>query len=358
MTAAYAGPPKTVSCPCGFKRTSRTPGIADKALRSHSCETGATRRRRAEWRANLENTAGETVDCACKTVKHKHGTVQAYKIDGCKCRPCRNAIRAREADRNRQLAYGTWDSGRTDAAPVREHLAMLMANGVSDRSIAKASTVARSTLRKIIDGQNGRVLKVTAEKILSVQPGIDALGDGCQVDSTGTVRRLQALVAIGWPQSRIADQVGIGSGNFQTLLKSPTVRVRTAKKVSDLYDCLWDKTPAATSSFERAAITRARDAAAARGWLPPMAWDDDTIDDPTATPDMGEKVTRRDALGENVDYLARTGVARDEIAERLGYARWDTLERQLYRIGRSDLITLVKADTRTNAHQARIGNAA
>jgi len=358
LTAAYAGPPKTVSCPCGFKRTSRTPGIADKALRRHSCETGATRRRRAEWRANLENTAGETVDCACKTVKHEHGTVQAYKIDGCKCRPCRNAIRAREAERNRQLAYGTWDSGRTDAAPVREHMLMLMGNGFSDRSIAKAATVARSTLRKIIDGQNGRVLKATAEKILNVQPGIDALGDDCQVDSTGTVRRLQALVAVGWPQSRIADQVGMGAGNFQTLLKSPTVRVRTAKKVSDLYDSLWDKTPVATSSFESAAITRARNAAAARGWLPPMAWDDDAIDDPAVNPDLGGNESARAALGENVEFLSKSGAARDEIAERLGYSSWETIERQLHRIGRSDLVALVKDDTRTNAHQGRIGRAA
>lgn len=30
--------------------------------------------------------------------------------------------------------------------------------------------------------------------------------------------------------------------------------------------------------------TRTRNAALARGWLPPLAWDDDTIDDPTAEP--------------------------------------------------------------------------
>lgn len=56
---------------------------------------------------------------------------------------------------------------------------------------------------------------------------------------------------------------------------------KNAKALAVFYDSHWDK-PAP----EGFAATYAKNLAAKRGYLPPMAWDDDSIDDPAAKPNQ------------------------------------------------------------------------
>lgn len=101
-----------------------------------------------------------------------------------------------------------------------------------------------------------------------------------RIDATGTRRRLQALSAIGWRWADLAAHLG---GTWQTVQDMaiggrPTVMVTTADRVRVLYARL-SATPGPSE------VSRRR--AAEKGWAPPAAWDDDLIDDPTASPDLG-----------------------------------------------------------------------
>ena len=98
------------------------------------------------------------------------------------------------------------------------------------------------------------------------------------VDATGTVRRLQALNALGWTNSDIAQRMGITGfrpGESVTRFKQKTrVRTTTAELVARVYDEL-SMTPGPSE------ITRKR--ALQAGWLPPLAYDDDELDLPDST---------------------------------------------------------------------------
>jgi hypothetical protein len=95
------------------------------------------------------------------------------------------------------------------------------------------------------------------------------------VDATGTRRRLQALQRIGWTQPDLAAMLGSREYEVYRWTQPSTVRIarRTRNKVAALYARLSD-TP--KPNPDRRTIRRAE----RHGWLPPIWWDDDTIDDP------------------------------------------------------------------------------
>jgi hypothetical protein len=230
--------------------------------------------------------------------------------------------------------------------------------------MAKLSGIALSTLGAVQWGRPERghdpyprVMKTTAEKILAVKPALELMAPGRNIDSTGTIRRLQALVAIGWSQNRLAKQLGMLRSNFGAMMRADQCTAARALAVRDLYNRCWNQPQTGTEWHSKTAATRARNHAANLGWMPPMAWDDDTIEDPNTVPDLGLKPKLRDTIADDVEFLHTTGASRDEIAARLS-ASWETIERQLHRIDRADIIALVKTDTRNNARQARKGKAA
>ena len=93
----------------------------------------------------------------------------------------------------------------------------------------------------------------------------------------------------------------------------------TAETTKRIYDECWATAPTAHNHHEQAGITRARTVAAHYGWVPPLAWDDDTIDDPGAHPDLGQP-TGRDtrARVEDAIELFDAGEIPERIAARLG----------------------------------------
>lgn len=348
---------------CGFVKTSRTQGLADKAFRQHSCETHRGRQdraRRVDARKALE---GEKRDCRCKVARHVHGTRTAYVVDRCRCRPCTDASRTVQAERTRLQAYGRYDSGRVDAQPVRVHLRMLMHYGIGLKRIAAIAGVSNATLGKILYGDRTRNIvprerteKHVANAVLAVKPSLENLGRTVSIDGAGTRRRLQALVSIGWSQSRLGKLIGMTPGNFGRTITADRVHADTARKVRSIYEQLWDQPQTGEDWHSRAAATRARRTAAERGWPPPMAWDDETIDDPTVQPAAGENQHGSARLVEDVEFLCNSGAGQEELAARLGKS-WATIERALHRYQRSDLIAMAKQET-GGARQARRGRAA
>ena len=220
-------------------------------------------------------------------MRYEHGTLGGNKIDGCKCDACRAADRRYMNRRARLMAYGQWQP-YVDATPVREHVRRLQDFGVGWMTLAKLAGVPRGSVSKLLygDGVRGlapskRVRPATAAALLAVEPSMDVLADGAMVDGTGTRRRLQALVAIGWSQRRLAERLGVRVSNLNKTLRGDTlVLCRTARAVRAVYDDLWDQAPPQGEHREKIAANRARNYARDRGWAPPLAWDDDTIDDP------------------------------------------------------------------------------
>lgn len=219
-----------------------------------------------------------------------HGTRVKYVIDKCHCTPCKQANRDAENHRYRQQAYGRWEP-YVDAEPARTHVRMLMDYGYGWKRIAEMAGVGRGTVEKLLYGARHRGMQPskgirpeTAAKLLAVRPDRERLGGAVKVDATGTRRRLQALVAAGWPQSQLAVRLGMHRSNFGAMLRSEQVLASTQRAVRKLYDALWKQDPR-DSGVGAQAYSRARHHAAARAWAPVGAWDDDRIDDPAAFPD-------------------------------------------------------------------------
>ncbi|MGA4964460.1 hypothetical protein [Streptomyces pseudogriseolus] len=220
----------------------------------------------------------------------EHGTRAKYVVDKCRCEPCKAANRAAENHRYRQQAYGRWQP-YVDAEPARAHVRMLMDYGLGWKRIAEMAGVGRGTVEKLLYGARHRgvepskgIRPETARKLLAVKPQGERLGSAVTTDATGTARRLQALVAMGWPQKHLAHQLDMNASNFGKTLRSERVLMSTERAVRDLYEQLWRADPLEHGATQ-AGVTRARRYAAAHGWAPVGAWDDDTIDDPAAFPD-------------------------------------------------------------------------
>ncbi|MGI5245070.1 hypothetical protein [Dactylosporangium sp. CA-139066] len=228
-----------------------------------------------------------------------HGYAR-YKLEGCRCYTCAFAVSEYRINRQKRITAGTW---RHDAEPVRVHLRSLAAAGIGARRVAELSGVNRSVLRTLLRGRKERGTpppKTTrydiAERILAV--GLDH-APSAHVEASGTVRRAQALCAIGWTVSAVGEAIGWTAQNFCNLVSrgsqpyAAMVLARTAAAVAALYE-RESMRPVAGPAGDAA---RAR--AKSRGWLPPLAWDDDTIDDPDALPCILPPVDDSDPAADN-----------------------------------------------------------
>lgn len=158
-------------------------------------------------------------------------------------------------------------------------------------------------------------------------------GQPLLMDKTGAVRRLHALMAIGWPRRTLALQAGYTSDAFAGVLhgRRATLTLATHHRIVTLYDRLC-MTPGPSSS------TRLR--AASKGWPSPLAWDDiDTdlapVHGPRYSPDWdtsvdevmvqrvidghdkGRRLTNAEAR-EAVRRLRARGVSTTEMENRYG----------------------------------------
>jgi hypothetical protein len=264
--------------------------------------------------------------CAHKQAVHQHGTHTAYVLDRCRCDECREANRVYAQGLRRTNLYGR--QRLVDATPAREHLLELSRAGMGWKAAAAAAGVPFSTAGGILFGAHPddpshrdhrkprqRITRDAEAKILAVRL---QLADGANVDATGTRRRLQALVTLGWSVSALGRRLGKTSANMFTTLESEQVLEATRRRVAALYDELWD-VPAPTSTrHERTSATRAKRYAAAHGWAPPLAWDDDEIDDPDARPQGLPEATPALSVTEQVVELLEIGYSVTEIPSRVG----------------------------------------
>lgn len=251
----------------------------------------------------------------------KHGTISGHKHYKCDCTPCGDAWRAYNAQLRRDKAYGR-PPRLVDAEPARAHVRSLQDAKVGIRQIAALAGLDFPTLSRLMYGSPSsgvaprkRLRPETAAAILSVRA--DKLAEGVRIDGTGTRRRLEALGTLGWTVPTLAARAGLSRPTLHNCHNGTAVTVRTARLVRELYDRMWNEVPPETNRAERSKVQRARIGAERRGWAPPMAWDDDSIDDPDAVAD-GAGSDWRGSLpeGDELLWLLELGETYEALAMR------------------------------------------
>lgn len=220
-----------------------------------------------------------------------------------------------------RLDYQRGRRRRTDAIQVRHHIERLRAAGWTQAQIARAAGLAHRTIGCVAAGAP-TVSNRTALAVLSVPIG-PAPTDTRDVDATGTMRRIRALVAIGWPIAHLAPRFRMYETALGNIARGQLTHVRatTADIVALEYRTL-SRIPGPSQ--------RARNEARKKGWHGPAAWDD--IDNPGEQPDVepaAEPEPSRDELAAirrvEITHLLAFNLSHEEIAARLdmnpGYVR-------------------------------------
>lgn len=153
---------------------------------------------------------------------------------------------------------------------------MLRAAGMPAHVIAAQAGVGRGAAQRIAAGSQHVADTATVKKLLAVTFSSDL---ATTVPAVGARRRLQALAFMGWTNEQIEQRMAAGVTMTSFIFRHERITQALHQRVKDVYDALWDQTPPDTYGNRRAAA-RAR----ARGWAPPLAWDDDDIDNPAARP--------------------------------------------------------------------------
>lgn len=234
------------------------------------------------------------------------------------------AVRAAETRRASQIrrlkSAGQWDPSRP-SEPVRAYVSQLINIGLPLHSIIKGSGVPAGVCRSLLYGTtrypNGvktvyppskTIGTEYAEKLMAYRPALDDYPPFAVVSTVGSRRRLQALATVGWTRRALAARTDASVGRFNQIMQQSTTSAAMAIIVRDLYDELWHRSPS-EAEVPSASVLRTRNTAAREGWYGPLAWDDETIDDPDTLPSTdavqpaateGGNVAARWLLGESV----------------------------------------------------------
>jgi hypothetical protein len=205
--------------------------------------------------------------------------------------------------RRRLKAVGQWQP-YVAAEPVRQHLRLVNATGMPFRAICERLGLPNeASLQHLMWGRGTpqpgeKVQTETAQLVLSYWPSLQDFPDPARIDATGTRRRIQALAVRGWSRNSVARKIGMREDNFRKAISQDRVTARVARQVVAAYDEMWNQDPL-DHGVSRNAVARIRKGAERAGFHGPLAWDDDTIDDPKAVP-VTDAVPPVATEGENV----------------------------------------------------------
>lgn len=159
------------------------------------------------------------------------------------------------------------------AHETRARLMDLVDADVPLRAIAQATGLSDTAVGHLVAGRRELVHRHTAELVadLSLADVFDRASGN--VPSIGATRRIQALMAIGWRKADL-EVAGVPAAQLVTRTRA-RVSVQGWRRTREVYERL-SMTPGPSQTC--------RDRARARGYAPPLAWDEDAIDDPRSAP--------------------------------------------------------------------------
>jgi hypothetical protein len=216
------------------------------------------------------------------------------------------------------------------SGPTADHIRSLVESGASQAGVARAAGLSPEVVSRLLHrpresvrvGTERCVLAVTMDAVLR-RP--DRAGF---VPAIGARRRIRALLALGWTHAHITERM-TGTGQISHVAlhqRGQWISRATHDAIVAAYEEL-GMTPGPSDLSRR----RAR----ARGYAPPLAWDEDGIDDPQAVPDLGDAGRPSLDLDEWA-HLVRAGESPERAAERCGVTL-SAVARAAYRAGRRDL---------------------
>lgn len=254
-----------------------------------------------------------------------HRSLYCVKEFNCQRPECRARNAEYSRRRYRQIGYGTWQP-LVDAEPVRQHIAALRDAGHSLPAIQKKARISAATLARLLyDGVNPRANRIrtdVAARILTLPVTPAPVTPNTTIDATGTRRRIQALVAMGWTYTALAPHLGFHPRRLTDLARAERVLASTAARIADRYRVVQTWNPAG-HGVPAASQTMARNIAAREGWHGPLAWDD--IDDPDCQPETEHRPSRAQASRPKVyadparvARLTAAGKSAAQIAQEIG----------------------------------------
>lgn len=217
--------------------------------------------------------------------------------------------------RTRLIAYGRWEPLQlVSPEPARAHIAALRRYGLSYESIAAVAGISPSVIAPIVypDHQDARkgITPRTEAAILAVGYDPAAMPPDRKVACDGSRRRVQALATQGWSAARIAERLGTTRQAVHRSLARTHISARKAAAIAELYDELADQT---------GPDLREQRAAVRRGWAPPAAWDEDTIDDPeVSAEEYVRDATPKGRQTTDVEDIAWLALECGQTAEAIG----------------------------------------
>lgn len=204
------------------------------------------------------------------TCRGRPGSLYPGKTCDCaECRPIR--LRTMKHYTYRRLRV----TGRDDARAV---LNAYLAAGYSPHRVATLTGLASSAVFSLAGERDRRMTQTTVTAILGLpMPPPPFL--------VGATRRLQALARLGWGLYDVAQRTGIPRATLSAFRNRPPSRCADESRITAILEVYNElcMTLAPDDRFHN----KTRRLAERRGWAPPLAWDDETIDDPTAEPDYG-----------------------------------------------------------------------
>lgn len=167
--------------------------------------------------------------------------------------------------------------GLRPAEPARAHLARLRCR-YDQNALITLTGATKTTLTNIARGKHPTLKVAVWAPIMALPVPVRPVAGCGYLPAAGSKRRIEALAVMGWPQHYLADRLGIPLGSVNHVRTIAGTTSAKAAAIADLYDELHHQRGPS-------ALTRSR--SLTKGWAPPAAWDDETIDDPDTRPDLG-----------------------------------------------------------------------
>ncbi|WP_406409312.1 hypothetical protein [Streptomyces sp. NBC_01643] len=206
------------------------------------------------------------------------------------------------------------------AAPVAAHVRHLQLHydGADLALIARTAGINPSTLASALadhaqDPARGINRNIAARVLAVTDLPTPAFPRHADVTTTGLIRRVQALCALGWTLTSIGQAGGTTPRSLCDLLR--TQRSTSTQRSAVL--TAWNKL-----SHRPGPSVTGRRRAADKGWAPPLAWEEHTIDYPAETP-SGTRTPRHtqiwtpELLHYELEFLTRLGLGRAHALQRL-----------------------------------------
>ena len=164
--------------------------------------------------------------------------------------------------------------GYVPVGEVRAHISHMRGSGLTVEQVADRTGTPLTTILSIVYAPGRKWVQAgVADPILSTRvPGLD-------VPSVRARRQLQALACMGWSAGALAARCDMSRHALAKILTGTSGgSARSHAAIGALYRDLWD-VPAVGHS-----AATVRGLAAAKGWAPPMAWDDELMGNPSVQP--------------------------------------------------------------------------